>query len=287
MKKILMAAALGMLLSMVCMALGADTEAGVVEGSPAALDPAGAEGSAVFVEPSATPEKGVVGTAAALSTVLDKAAKSRDEEDKALNRVVTELKSTLEKITKATAPAQPEAVPDWVIDPGKLQEVLKAAKLENQLFVGVGSGKNSRDYQAIQMAEARARQDIAFQREAYIKAEITDYSKSVEGTKNESASSSVTAAEDYIVGQQSVEYRLPNAKVALRVKDPGSGTWWVVVAAMRPDAPIAPPAPLAEVGPYTHNAEAMEAVKLMDDRLEKNRLKATVSPVVSSEAVSE
>jgi hypothetical protein len=218
-----------------------------------------------------------------------------------------------------------EMVPDWVLEPSKLDSllentgvflrgnkvdkdgkpvlepvldkdgkpvldkdgkpVLEPVKGEitnrNDVLIGIGSAKNLSDQQAIQMAEARARQDIAFQRQAQVKAEITDFGKNVdsETTRNKDTSiSKVEATETHIVGQQSVSADVSKVKVAKRIKD--NGTWWVVVTL---DI-AAPPAPV-QMGetffPYTESA--LDAVRLMDDHLEKAKLK----PTAVGEAVSE
>jgi hypothetical protein len=99
-----------------------------------------------------------------------------------------------------------------------------------------------------------------------------------------------------MVGQQSVYTQLQPAKVVKRQKVAGTDTWWVVITTVRPSDLSAPPAPPAEIGPYTHTPEAPEALKLMDERLERNKMKNAVgnpavvevgSEVITSEVVSE
>jgi hypothetical protein len=270
MKRILITAALGMLLSAVCMAAGIENAVDA-DGSPV-------EQGTVTVQAAPDDSR----TAKELQAAKEQAAREQAAREQAEKK----LKDVLEK-----------GPPLWVIDPGKLEEVLAEAKLEG-VFVGIGSATNPMDYQAIQMAEARARQDIAFQRQSLVKAEITDYAKNVVGRKNGSGSS-LNAAEEYMVGQQLVETQLQPVKVVKREKEVGTGTWWVVVTTVVPGKPEAQTAADAESA-YTHSPEASEAVKLMDERLERNKLKSTVvspvvtevatevvSPVVSSETVSE
>jgi hypothetical protein len=130
------------------------------------------------------------------------------------------------------------------------------------------------------MAEARARQDIAFQQRALVKAEITDYSKNVTTGR---AGSGQNAAEDYIVGQQSINMELYPVKVEFREKI--DGAWWVVVSSLKIPEPIIIPSET----PYVESG--MEAVQRMNERLERNRLKAPVVNEarngVGSEAISE
>jgi hypothetical protein len=125
------------------------------------------------------------------------------------------------------------------------------------------------------MAEARARQDLAFQQQALVKAEITDYSKNMTSTKGGTSN----AAEDYIVAQQSINMELTPVKVQIREKI--NGAWWVVVTASKVPERRA----TVEDGPYIPSA--MEAVKLMDQRLERNRIKSTTGSPVAAEVGSE
>ncbi|GHV76364.1 hypothetical protein AGMMS49942_11850 [Spirochaetia bacterium] len=186
--------------------------------------------------------------------------------------------------------------PAWVSDPYSLETLIRDAIKENtegdenakkvagnefslkDVYVGIGSATNAADSQAIQMAEARARQDLAFQQQALVKAEITDYSKNMTSTKGGLSN----AAEDYIVAQQSIDMELTPVKVQIREKI--KGAWWVVVTATKVPERRA----TVEEGPYVPSA--MEAVRLMDQRLERNKIRSTtVSPAtteVGSEAIS-
>ncbi|GHV76365.1 hypothetical protein AGMMS49942_11860 [Spirochaetia bacterium] len=178
-------------------------------------------------------------------------------------------------------------MPKWVTNQDTLRKVLATGGEEKEtIFVGIGSAKSTRDYQAIQMAEARARQDIAFQRDALIKAEIMDYAKTYDATKGKSQDT-LEAFEDSIVGLQSVETSLRSAKVVKRQRV-SDGTWWVVVT-LDTESPEPPP-PIED--PYLYKPEMKKAAiemeqHLQDQRVGRNTLKPTVSPAVSSEPVSE
>jgi hypothetical protein len=171
-----------------------------------------------------------------------------------------------------------DKVPKWVTDPVKMKELLKAADLENELFVGIGNATHDDDYQAIQMAEARARQNLAFQLSSTVKAEITDYTKNVSNKRSGVQTTLSNSAEDYMVGQQAIDASLTSIRVVTREKVPGTTTWWVIVT--KSDKPSFS-ATVIE-GPYVESA--LDAVRLMDERLEKNRVKSTVgTPVTSPE----
>jgi hypothetical protein len=278
MKKVLLTVALGMLLSAVCMAAGIETVEDAEESSVA---------QDVTVQ-SAPNDSATVKQLQSASNDSDAAKQLQAAQEQAARE-----KAAREEAERNLQDVLEKGPPLWVIDPVELEKVIDVAKLDG-VFVGIGSATNPRDYQAIQMAEARARQDIAFQRQALIKAEITDFAKNIVSAKSGSASSS-NASEEYMVGQQSVETQLLPVKVLKRQKQVDSDTWWVVVSTVIPGKPEAQTT-AEPAGPYTYTPEAMDRVKLMDERLEKNKLKSTVvSPVVtevgipleSSEAESE
>jgi hypothetical protein len=150
-------------------------------------------------------------------------------------------------------------IPTWIIDPNELRA--KSAKIardqwlneksaweqENEgtlypipepvegddlTLYGVGSAKNSTDRLSIQMADARARQDIALQRDVQVRALITDWAEN-EGSKNsEFNNSSASAAQ--LLGRQFTEIKLQDIKVEKRARA-SDGTWWVVVSYQDPE----------------------------------------------------
>jgi hypothetical protein len=223
---------------------------------------------------------------------IEKVRKTVEQEKTDLEEAQTKLTEDKEAFDRELAAVLdkegPGGVPLWVTNLRVLDDVLAAAK-QAGVFIGIGSATSTRDYQAIQMAEARARQDIAFQRDALIKAEITDYAESMEGVKGQSNSLS-SAAEEYIVGRQSVETKLPSATVVKRQKQPDTYTWWVVVTAEKPGTGRDPKNE-AVTSPYETKV-APKAVgemeqNLLDQRVGRNNLKPTVSPALSSEPETE
>jgi colicin import membrane protein len=325
MKRILMTAALGMLLSAVSVtAQDFDGNFGGA-GTVVSPDSDGFPGGTDLAEPSGQLEQKVTGLEQkvdgltqnvhgltqnihgvfwkvdALKNAVEKGKIEADAKVQAAEKAKAEAVAEAEAAKKAKAEADTkvklllseEGPPLWVIDPAELEDVLAAARLEG-VFVGIGSASNKKDYQAIQMAEARARQDLAFQLTTQIKAEITDYAKNLEGEKGSTRSSS-SAAEEYMVGQQLVETELRAAKVVKRQKEAGSSpdgnhTWWVVVTTAKMGAPEANVPAEAGRNPYP-GEEAPRAVDQMNKDLKdlrdgRNGLKPTESPVGSSESTA-
>lgn len=213
----------------------------------------------------------------------------KDGGNSKLYKVVVEFEGT----KKSNSTQKEGEPPSWVESPDELKDYLKTVLGDDitlaDVFVGIGSGKikNKSDYQAIQLAEARARQDIAFQRDAYINALIRDYTKNVEAVKGKDDDSVTKSslAEDFIVGEQTVDTSLRPVKVVTR-KRVGED-WWVVVTTLKPGTPAAQVSVKTTEGASIYEEGLKEAVKLMDERLERNKLKPTVSPAVHSEPTAE
>jgi hypothetical protein len=137
-------------------------------------------------------------------------------------------------------------------------------------IVGIGSANNSTDQMSLQMADARARQDIAFQLSAQVQAMITDYARQA-GTIDETTALQLSET----VGRQLANTTLTGARPEKREKSP-DGTWWVMVTYNKADAAkIAGGLIDSEAARYAE-FKAMEATKLMDAQLEKAALKPTV-----------
>jgi hypothetical protein len=92
---------------------------------------------------------------------------------------------------------------------------------------GIGTAKQSNDSMSMQFAEARARQSIAFQLEAAVKAMLTDYGEDM-GSQN------ITNLQESI-GQQLAQAKLTGAIPIKRWKAP-DGTYWYLVQYSRADA---------------------------------------------------
>jgi hypothetical protein len=92
---------------------------------------------------------------------------------------------------------------------------------------GIGTAKQSNDSMSMQFAEMRARQSIAFQLEAAVKAMLTDYGEDM-------GSTNITQLQEN-VGQQLAQANLTGAIPIQRWKAP-DGTYWYLVQYKRADA---------------------------------------------------
>jgi hypothetical protein len=156
------------------------------------------------------------------------------------------------------------AIPKWVLDPD--------AEEQKTWVIGIGSAKSSSDQLSIQVAEARARQDISFQLDTQIRAQITDYAQN-EGNIEEYNLSQAAVTER--IGQQLTNIELKGVRVATRERA-HDGTWWVKVlwskasadkaAADITETVIQAPPPTPVAGPAER---AQDAVRLMDEQLDK------------------
>jgi hypothetical protein len=159
----------------------------------------------------------------------------------------------------------PVLIPDWVKDPGILKGMVEEAGIDSDtVYVGIGWAKNnSDDLQAIQMAEARARQDIASQQGAQVNVKIFDISGYVTGDPKENKLDKYTA-ENHIDARQSINGELLPVKVVMRDKG-RDGTWWVVVTSPKKSASA------ITTNRYDYTDNAARAFRLMENSLEKNR----------------
>ncbi|GHU96644.1 hypothetical protein FACS189483_00230 [Spirochaetia bacterium] len=114
------------------------------------------------------------------------------------------------------------SVPSWVLNPDD----------QENGFVGIGSARSATTQLSIQMAEARARQDIAFQLSAQVEAIITDYANNV-GSKEEF--DLLQASKTEMVGRQLANITLTGVKVTKRART-SDNTWWVEVTWSREQA---------------------------------------------------
>jgi hypothetical protein len=168
------------------------------------------------------------------------------------------------KNASRTNPSIPREVPDWVWNRDMLKETLPDIDLDT-VYIGIGSAKNdSSDLEAIQIAEARARQDIAFQQGVLVKAAITDYAKNV-STGN--SKSDIHNAEDELIARQSINTELSPVTVVHRELS-RDGTWWVIATySKEPESRIV----TTEEKLYT-GKDMQDAVNRLEQSLERNRL---------------
>ena len=113
------------------------------------------------------------------------------------------------------------SVPSWVLAPDGADGVI----------VGIGSARGSTTQLSIQMAEARARQDIAFQLSTQVDAIITDYANNVGNQGDETQKGEfnlLQASKTEMIGRQMANITLAGVKVTKRART-SDNTWWVEV----------------------------------------------------------
>jgi hypothetical protein len=156
--------------------------------------------------------------------------------------------------------ASAPAVPEFVLNP----------PIRDDAIIGIGRAKNIEEQMSIQMADARARQDIAFQLSAQVQAMITDYARQA-GTIDETTALQLSET----VGRQLANITLTGARPEKREKSP-DGTWWVMVAYSKADAAKTAASVIDSEAARYAEFKAMEATNLMEAQLEKAQLKPTV-----------
>ncbi|MDR3114819.1 MAG: LPP20 family lipoprotein [Treponema sp.] len=154
----------------------------------------------------------------------------------------------------------PADLPGFVIDP----------PIQEDAIFGIGSAKLSTINQSMTMAESRARQSLAFQLNANVQAMITDYARSA-GTENSQAS--LEFAE--IVGRQLTQTTLRGA-IPVKREQTKDGTFWVLISYSKTDAARAAADVIENEASRYAEFKAMEALKLMDQQLERINTKPEV-----------
>jgi hypothetical protein len=155
-------------------------------------------------------------------------------------------------------------LPDFVLNP----------PVQEDAIFGIGSAKLSSLNQSMTMAEARARQSLAFQLSANVQAMITDYARDA-GTVNNTTALQLSEQ----VGRQLTQTTLVGAVPVKREQTP-DGTFWVLVSYSKSDAAKA--ASSAMKGVIDNEAaryaefKTMDALRLMDDQLDKISTKPEV-----------
>jgi hypothetical protein len=151
-------------------------------------------------------------------------------------------------------------LPDFVMNP----------PVQEDAIFGIGSAKLSTINQSITMAEARARQSLAFQLNANVQAMITDYTRSA-GTENSMAS--LEFAES--IGRQLTQTTL-NGAVPVKREQAKDGTFWVLFSYSKADAAKTAAGIIENEASKYAEFKAMEALKLMDQQLERISTKPEV-----------
>ncbi|GHU91566.1 hypothetical protein FACS189476_12230 [Spirochaetia bacterium] len=204
-------------------------------------------------------------------------------------------------------------IPKWVTHPAEIAEYE---------VVGVGTARSGSDRLSIQLADTRARQDIALQVSANVKAMLTDFAE-IQGSGIDEFES-LQASRSQMVGRQLIDVDLKGVRVEQRLKAKDN-TWWVMVKYVDPvkkaafdkteqgrikaaaDAAKAAaeaakaaaeanisgtplPVPSVNSEPVDHTDRAREALDLMDKELEKVNVPqsgTTVPPTAEAKAQPE
>ena len=164
----------------------------------------------------------------------------------------------------APASAANPNLPDFVLNP----------PVQEDAIFRIGSAKLSSLNQSMTMAEARARQSLAFQLSANVQAMITDYARDAGTTNNTTA---LQLSEQ--VGRQLTQTTLVGAVPTKREQTP-DGTFWVLISYSKSAAAKAASDTMKGIidNDASRYAEfkAMDALKLMDAQLEKTGTKPEV-----------
>ncbi|MDR1108217.1 MAG: LPP20 family lipoprotein [Spirochaetaceae bacterium] len=152
--------------------------------------------------------------------------------------------------SKARTTIQDPNTPEWLND----------FPPEDVLW-GIGMGKQSSEMLSMNMAESRARQNIAFQLSTEVQAMISDYARD-SGTIDNQAS--LQFAET--VSRQLTQTTLSGVSPLKRWKA-NDGTWWYLVQVKKADAARTAAGIIDNEAARYAEFKAMEALKMMDAQL--------------------
>jgi hypothetical protein len=195
-----------------------------------------------------------------------------------------------------------DEVPPWVTDPRKLDKILLDLGLiteavdddgnvlspvryngRDELIVGIGTAKDTTPQKSIQLAEARARQDIAIQANSVVRARIRDYAETREDNNKRGKTHSDSSISS-VAGSQSTDLVLTNVQVVQREQSKtDKKTWWVV--AVWPKSEIGSTTLDDTEGDYVQRA--LDEFKAMDAPSEPAALKPAATVTESVAVVSE
>jgi hypothetical protein len=151
-------------------------------------------------------------------------------------------------------------LPSFVLNPPDQEDVI----------YGIGTAKmNTRDM-SLSMAEARARQSLAFQLNSNIQAMITDYAREA-GNVNKSVS--LQFAEQ--VGRQITNTKLQGTSPVKR-EQTSDGSFWVLVGVRKADAVKATANIIENEASRYAEFKAMDALDRMETQLDKLNTKPQV-----------
>ncbi|MDR1957318.1 MAG: hypothetical protein LBQ30_10765 [Treponema sp.] len=151
-----------------------------------------------------------------------------------------------------------------------LPDFVRNPPVQEDMLFGIGSATDAFVNQALIIAEARARQSLAFQLNAHVQAMITDYTRTA-GTEHTAAS--LEFAET--VGRHLTQTTLQGAVPVRRQKTPDK-TFWVLVAYSKADAAKFAAKIIAEEASQYAEFKAMDALSLLDRQLQRINTKPEV-----------
>ncbi|MDR2398575.1 MAG: hypothetical protein LBD74_07460 [Spirochaetaceae bacterium] len=157
-------------------------------------------------------------------------------------------------------PGVQKDLPDFVMNPPTQEDAL----------FGIGTARLSTVNQSMQMADARARQALAFQLNTNVQAMITDYARDA-GTAQSQAH--LELAE--IVGRQLTQVTLSGATVIKRVQT-NDGSFWTLMSYSKADAARAAADIIDNEASRYAEFKTMEALKMMDQQLDRLNTKPEV-----------
>jgi hypothetical protein len=152
--------------------------------------------------------------------------------------------------------------PDTRVNDPNVPEWLNDFPPEDALW-GIGSAKQSTDNMSMQIAEARARQNIANQLNVEVQGMITDYARDAGTIDNQTSLALVET-----VSRQVTNANLSGATPITRWRAP-NGAWWYRVQLKKADAARAAADIIDSEAARYSEFKAMEALKLMDAQLAK------------------
>jgi hypothetical protein len=152
--------------------------------------------------------------------------------------------------------------PDTRVSDPNVPEWLNEFPPEDVLW-GIGSAKQSTDNMSMQMAESRARQNIANQLSVEVQGMITDYARDA-GTINNQTSLALAET----VSRQVSDAKLTGVTPLTRWRAP-DGTWWFRLQLKKADAAQAVTDIIDSEAARYSEFKAMDALKLMDAQLAK------------------
>jgi hypothetical protein len=160
----------------------------------------------------------------------------------------------------SSPPASNPKLPSFVLNPPDQEDVI----------YGIGTAKMETTTMSLSMAEARARQALAFQLNSNVQAMITDYAREA-GTANKSVS--LQFAEQ--VGRQITNTKLQGTS-AVKREQTSDGSYWVMMGLRKADAAKAAANIIENEASRYAEFKAMDALERMEAQLDNLNTKPQV-----------